>query len=138
MLHATCFTFRLGNKCMSICMQSYGKMTLLSCFFCIIIWLLQNFVTSVVFIMYWPLKPPVKQEFLNFDLDFTFIVTTCVQLHTILNSLLNISSYNKYLFDFFKLSISVSNFSTNFRKIIISVWSPVFSKNGMWHGSQIK
>lgn len=42
--------------------------------------------------MYWPLRPPVKQEFSNFDLDLIFIVITCVLLHTVIIPLLNNSS----------------------------------------------
>lgn len=40
----------------------------------------------------------------------------------IINSSLNYT----YLFDFFELSTSMSNFSKYFRKIMISVWGPIF------------
>lgn len=42
------------------------------------------------------------------------------------------------MFHFFKISISISNFSKHFSKIISSFLGPIFPQNDMWHGSQIK
>lgn len=49
-------------------------------------YILITLLTVFVFIMYWPLKPPAKQEVIKYDLDFTFLVTTCIQLNTVLKS----------------------------------------------------
>lgn len=86
--------------------------------------------------MYWPLKPPVRQEIFNFDLDFSFIITTCAQFHTSKN-------HNKIIVQTINTCLISSKYQflcqiLAEKKNIMSVWGSLFPKYGMRHGSQIK
>lgn len=60
----TVYTLKWNIKCMSICIQTFGKMTLLIVLYLHYNLIPQKNITSVVvFIMNWQLKPPIKQEF---------------------------------------------------------------------------